>query len=173
MCGILAKISDCAPIDLPNFKKGLTQIRHRGPHAEGLWQSKNKQVAIGHTRLALTGPDNGRQPIANENQSVIASVNGEFYGYADIRQRLEKQGHIFRTNSDSEILIHLYEEHGIEFTSYLRGEFAFVLWDDQQHCLWAGRDRFGIKPLHYCFANKQLTIASEAKAILANGHPAK
>lgn len=173
MCGILAQTSHNSPVDTTQFRQGLAMLRSRGPDGDGVWQSRNKKTTIGHTRLALTGPNNGRQPVSNEDNTIIASVNGEFYGYQGIRANLESRGHTFRTESDSEILVHLYEQYGEQFVKHLRGEFAFVLWDDTRQTLWAGRDRFGIKPLNYSLSQDQLTIGSEAKSILKTGLQAR
>lgn len=173
MCGILAQTSHESPVDIESFQQGLAMLRSRGPDGDGVWQSRNKKTTIGHTRLALTGSNNGKQPISNEDSSIIASVNGEFYGYQSIRANLERRGHTFSTESDSEIIVHLYEQYGEQFVNYLRGEFAFILWDETLQILWAGRDRFGIKPLNYSLSDDQLTIGSEAKSILKTGKQAK
>lgn len=173
MCGILAQTSHKLPVDSASFRQGLAMLRSRGPNGYGVWQSRNRKTTIGHTRLALTGPNNGNQPVSNEDSTIIASVNGEFYGYQSIRANLEKRGHTFSTESDSEIIVHLYEQYGEQFVNHLRGEFAFVLWDDTLQTLWAGRDRFGIKPLNYSLSHGQLTIGSEAKSILQTGQQAK
>lgn len=173
MCGILAQIAHKSPIDFNRFRQGLAMLRSRGPNGEGVWQSRNKKITIGHTRLALTGPNNGKQPLSNEDGSIIASVNGEFYGYQSIRTDLENRGHTFSTESDSEIIVHLYEQYGEQFVTQLRGEFAFVLWDENRQILWAGRDRFGVKPLNYHLSQDQLAVGSDAKSILKTGHQAK
>jgi len=123
-------------------------------------------VALAHARLSLVGVSNGSQPIANESGLIHAVVNGEFYGYREIRRTLESKGHQFRTESDSEVLVHLYEQHGLKCLDHLRGEFAFVLWDEQQQQLVAARDRFGVKPLVFTVNGSKILLASEAKALL-------
>ena len=112
------------------------------------------------------------QPIANEDGRYRAVVNGEFYGFESIRQDLEKRGHRFRTLCDSEIVLHLYEEYREGCLEYLRGEFAFILWDEEKRTLFAARDRFGIKPLFYAQIGDVLYLGSEAKALFAAGVPA-
>jgi asparagine synthetase B (glutamine-hydrolysing) len=106
-------------------------------------------VALGHRRLAVIGTGNGAQPLVSEDGKIRAAVNGEFYGFDTIRRELSRRGHRFRTDSDSEILLHLYEDSGDACLQELRGEFAFVLWDGIRQRLFAARDRFGIKPLLY------------------------
>ena len=110
-------------------------------------------------------PENGRQPLTNEDGSVRAIVNGEFYGSDAIRTELSKCGHSFETATDSEILVHLYEEYGKGCLAHLRGEFAFVLWDEKRRILFAARDRFGVKPLLYANDRGTIKLASEAKAL--------
>jgi asparagine synthase (glutamine-hydrolysing) len=130
-------------------------------------------VGLGHTRLAIVDVPGGRQPMANEDGSIQAVVNGEFYGWASLRAELESRGHRFRSHCDSELLVHLYEEEGIDCLEGLRGEFAFVLWDQKRGRLFAARDRFGVKPLVFGRGPRgQLGIASEAKALFAMGFPA-
>ncbi len=126
-------------------------------------------MALGHTRLSITDLTGGHQPLRNEDGAVHAVVNGEFYQFAKIRSELEARSHCFRSHSDSEILLHLYEDLGTDCLSRLRGEFAFVLWDVRRHTLFAARDRFGIKPLFYSRLNGLLVFASEVKALHALG----
>src|SRR5262249_22957227 len=114
----------------------------------------------------------GDQPIANEDASLHLVVNGEFYTFEVIRQELQQRGHSFRTHSDSEIALHLYEEYGTRCLHHLRGEFAFALWDEPNKTLFAARDRFGIKPLYYAVHDGLLVLASEVKALFAAGIPA-
>ncbi|KAG9415551.1 hypothetical protein AC1031_008999 [Aphanomyces cochlioides] len=111
----------------------------------------------------------GAQPMHDETNSIHAVVNGEFYDFEAIQADLESQGHVFKTHSDSEILIHLYKEHGLNCFDYLQGEFAFVLYDSIRQRLIVGRDRYGVKPLFYTVVNNRLMVASEAKAFLAMG----
>ena len=166
MCGILAHFSKCQKIDPLAFSRQLACQAHRGPDGQAQWVSEDQSVALGHNLLSLTGVSNVSQPLQSEDGRIIASVNGEFYGYEEIRSDLEGRGHCFHSDSDSEIVIHLYEEYGDDCVDHLRGEFAFVLWDQKQQRLFAARDRFGVKPLHYQDGELGLTLSSEAKAIL-------
>lgn len=124
---------------------------------------------MGHARLSIIGIANGTQPVKNEDGSIVAVVNGELYDYKKIRKQLIDQGHFFKTDSDSEILIHLYEEYGLQIFEYLRGEFAFILWDERNRTLIAARDRFGIKPLFYTQQKDAFYFASEIKALFKMG----
>jgi asparagine synthase (glutamine-hydrolysing) len=173
MCGILAIHDPAGGVTEAQIRRGLDAVRHRGPDGDGIWVSPDRTVGIGHVRLAVIDPLTGRQPIANEDGTIVAAVNGEFYGHEEIRRDLEARGHVFRTNSDSAILVHLYEEHGHECVSRLRGEFAFVLWDRRQVGFWAYRDRFGVRPLVYHHSGRRGVVASEAKALFAVGVPGR
>ncbi len=168
MCGIVAVRSQRA---LPpgSFERALDALHHRGPDGRGTYRSIDGQVMLGHTRLAVVAPEHGAQPLTSEDGRVVAVVNGEFYGDDVLRRALEKRGHRFRSGSDSELLVHLYEDYGTSCVHHLRGEFAFVLWDASQQRLVAGRDRFGIKPLVYTEHPLGLLIASEAKGLFALG----
>jgi asparagine synthase (glutamine-hydrolysing) len=130
-------------------------------------------VGLGHARLSIIDLKTGSQPIASEDGRSQIVVNGEFYGYEAIQQELERSGHRLRTRSDSEIALHLYEDFGPQCLHHLRGEFAFIIWDESQRTLFAARDRFGIKPLYYAFHNETLYLASEVKALFAAGVPAR
>jgi len=149
----------------------MRSLRHRGPDGEGHWLATDGKIGLAHTRLSIIDLDTGAQPIANEDETIRIVVNGEFYGFEAIRCALEKKGHRFRTRSDAEIALHLYEEYGTACLAHLRGEFAFVLWDGNRNRLFAARDRFGIKPLYYSEWSDSLYLASEAKALLAAGVP--
>lgn len=147
--------------------------QHRGPDGHAVWVSPSRNIGLGHTRLAVIGVGNGEQPICSEDGNVSVVVNGEFYGHEAIRRDLEKRGHRFRTESDSEIAVHLYEEQGISFLDRLRGEFALILWDERKRVLYAARDRFGIKPLFYTEIGGRTLFASEIKALLEAGKQAR
>jgi asparagine synthase (glutamine-hydrolysing) len=150
----------------------MNALRHRGPDDEGQWFSPARTTALGHRRLSVIDLEMGSQPITSEDGSVAVVVNGELYGFEEIRRHLEQRGHQFRTRSDSEIIVHLYEEMGEDCVHALRGEFAFVLFDSKSEKLFAARDRFGIKPLFYVEYGDELLLASEAKALFAAGVPA-
>lgn len=172
MCGFVAIVSDRAPVERSVVERATRTLHHRGPDGQRTWLSPSGRVALGHARLSIIDLATGAQPIANETESVHVVVNGEFYDYERIQRELESRGHTLRTRSDSEVLLHLYEEVGTKALRQLRGEFAFALWDAANDVLVAGRDRFGIKPLFYARAGGVLYVASEIKALFAAGVPA-
>jgi len=169
MCGIIAERDERCQIDLDKVKTSLESIYHRGPDSNGFYLNKKEDILLAHTRLSIIDIQSGKQPIVNKTHRITVSVNGEFYDYKRIKQDLEKKGYVFQTNSDSEILIFLYLEYGLELFDHLRGEFAFVLYDENKDLLLAARDRFGIKPLCFYKDEQKLLIASEAKAIFKLG----
>ncbi|HUN63575.1 MAG TPA: asparagine synthase (glutamine-hydrolyzing) [Candidatus Sulfotelmatobacter sp.] len=173
MCGIVAIFSKDTPVLPETVEKATRSLRHRGPDGQNYWLSSDCHVALGHARLSIIDLTTGDQPIANEDGSMQIIVNGEFYGYELIQKELIQRGHRLRTQSDSEIALHLYEESGVRSLEHLRGEFAIVLWDNTRRTLFAARDRFGIKPLFYAFHDDTLFLASEAKALFAAGVPAR
>jgi len=142
-------------------------IVHRGPDDDHLYAVG--PVAMGLRRLSIIDLEGGRQPLFNEDRSVAVVCNGEIYNFRELRRRLAEAGHRFRTGSDAEVLVHLYEEHGDDFVDHLEGMFGFALWDARRRRMLLGRDRLGIKPVYYALRNGQLLFASEAKAVLA--HP--
>jgi asparagine synthase (glutamine-hydrolysing) len=157
------------PISRERLTKATKSLDHRGPDGRGEWIDASRRVGLGHARLSIIDLAGGTQPLSNEDGTIHAVVNGEIYDFARMREELVAKGHRFRTGSDSEVLIHLYEEHGPACPALLRGEIAFVLYDAKNDLLLAGRDRFGIKPLHYAYADGVLVVASEAKALFAAG----
>jgi asparagine synthase (glutamine-hydrolysing) len=171
MCGIVAMLSrdGVAPDALAH---AATVLRHRGPDGQGIWVAPSGQVGLGHARLSIIDLATGGQPIADEEARSHVVVNGEFYGYERLQEQLEASGHRLRTRSDSEVVLHLYEDLGTRCLEHLRGEFAFLLWDARNRTLFAARDRFGIKPLYYASHGGTLYLASEIKALLAMGVPA-
>lgn len=169
MCGILAITSSRNDLTASSADAALQALHHRGPDGRSTWVANDGRALLGHTRLAIIGVDNGTQPISNERGDVHIVVNGEFYDFERIRIELQGKGYRFKTASDSEIALHLYEEYGVGCLEQLRGEFAFVIYDRRLNRLFAARDRFGIKPLCYAVSNGKLYIASEAKAIFAAG----
>lgn len=173
MCGVVATFGADARDEERAMRAALAAIAHRGPDGEGLAKLAGGRVWLGHRRLALVDVEGGAQPIANEDESIWAAVNGEIYDDARLRRELEARGHVFRSRSDSELLVHLYEEHGDACVEKVRGELAFVLFDAKRGRLLAGRDRFGIKPLVYAWHRGHLCVASEAKALFALGVPAR
>jgi asparagine synthase (glutamine-hydrolysing) len=173
MCGIAAFFSRSEPVLTDALQGAVQSLIHRGPDNQSVWLSKDQRVGLGHTRLSIIDLATGDQPIASEDQRVRIVVNGEFYDFERQRRELEKRGHHFRTRSDSEIALHLYEDFGAHCLRHLRGEFAFVLWDQSNELLLAARDRFGIKPLYYAIHGGILYLASEVKALFAAGVPAR
>jgi asparagine synthase (glutamine-hydrolysing) len=173
MCGIAAFFSHRDPVCAVALARATQSLYHRGPDGQRHWISPDHRVALGHARLSIIDLTTGDQPIASESQCTRIVVNGEFYGYESIQQELEQAGHRLRTRSDSEIALHLYEDLGPECLHRLRGEFAFVLWDEVNRTMFAARDRFGIKPLYYAFHRETLYFASEVKALFAAGVPAR
>lgn len=144
------------------------KMTHRGPDSEGLWT--DEKVALGMRRLSIIDLHTGEQPVYNEDKQVVVVMNGELYNFREVRARLEKRGHKFETNTDTEILPHLYEEYGEDLVEHLNGMFAFALWDKNKEKLIIARDRFGEKPLYYGIFDEKLIFASEPKVLLA--HPA-
>jgi len=143
------------------------RIKHRGPDSEGLWL--DDQVALGMRRLSVIDLHTGDQPVYSQDRSIVVMMNGELYNYREVRADLEKLGHKFETQSDTEILPHLYQEYGDALVDHLNGMFAFALWDKKKKRLLIARDRFGEKPLYYGVFDGKLLFASEPKALLA--HP--
>ncbi|HET6150309.1 MAG TPA: asparagine synthase (glutamine-hydrolyzing) [Polyangia bacterium] len=173
MCGIVAMFSPEEPVTEASLQRMLNTLEHRGPDGRRCWTGASGLVGLGHARLSIIDLEGGTQPLENEDGRVRVVVNGEFYDFERIRADLETRGHRFRTRSDSEIVVHLYEEYGAHCVHHLRGEFAFVLWDDRNQRLLCARDRFGIKPLFYAVHRGALHVASEGKALLAAGVPAR
>ena len=165
MCGVCGLVSlNGAPVD-PGLLDDMNQTMfHRGPDSEGAFVDGG--VGIAARRLAIIDLAGGDQPIANEDRSIHVVQNGEIYNYRDLRSELEGRGHRFSTRSDTEVLVHLYEDHGPHFVERLRGMFAIALWDERKHQLVIARDRFGIKPLYYSLSDGTLAFASELKALL-------
>ena len=151
---------------LDSVVNAADRLINRGPDEFGSWINSDRTVALAHRRLSVVGIDNGKQPIRNETGEVVAIVNGEFYDFRETRKQLESEGHRFQLDSDSEIVVHLYEKYGLSFVEHLCGEFAFLLWDENRKRLVAVRDRFGIKPLVYSNENSKVQFASQAKALL-------
>jgi asparagine synthase (glutamine-hydrolysing) len=173
MCGIVALFSRRDPVSVAALERATRSLYHRGPDGQRHWISADRRVALGHARLSIIDLATGDQPIASEDQCTHIAVNGEFYDYEVIQQELERSGHRLRTRSDSEVALHLYEDLGTACLHRLRGEFAFVLWDEANRTFFAARDRFGIKPLYYAFHDQTLYFASEVKALFAAGVPAR
>src|SRR5579863_3695805 len=141
-------------------------ISHRGPDDEGFYV--RGQIGLGFRRLSIIDLSGGHQPLSNEDGTVWIIFNGEIYNYLELRDWLLTKGHIFRTKSDTEVIVHLYEEMGPNCVDKLRGMFAFAIWDAKENSLLLARDRIGIKPVYYCVSETAVVFASEIKAILVD-----
>lgn len=170
MCGLVAAFGEGPELG-PAMRRALAAMAHRGPDGEGLARLDEGRVWLGHRRLALVDIEGGAQPLFSEDGQIAAVVNGEIYEDARLRRELRAKGHRFSTRSDSELLVHLYEEHGEACVEQLRGELAFVLYDARRRRLVAGRDRFGIKPLWWSCHQGRVYIASTLAALRALGLP--
>ena len=169
MCGIvgIVKLDPRETVEEARLKRMRDVLRHRGPDGEGLWI--DGPVGLAMRRLAIVDVAGGHQPMANEDETAWIVYNGEIYNHADLRPGLEQRGHAYRTRSDTETVLHLYEEEGERCVERLQGMFAFALWDRARRQLLLARDRLGIKPLYYAYTDDALLFASEIKAILAGG----
>ncbi len=169
MCGICGKCfltDDLRQVSRASLEGMMTSMHHRGPDEQGMYFFKN--VGLGHKRLCIIDLTSGAQPLSNEDNTVWVVYNGEIYNYLQLRQLLLGKGHQFRTMSDTEVIVHLYEEFGEGLVSELHGMFSFALWDQKTGFLMLARDRVGIKPLYYCRTKDALLFASEIKAILSD-----
>ncbi len=166
MCGICGIINSDKEhhVDPQLLKRMTDTIVHRGPDDEGIYVDKN--VGIGMRRLSIIDLSTGKQPIHNEDKSVWIVFNGEIYNHKEIRNELEKAGHRFQTQSDTEAIVHAYEEYGDKCVQKLNGMFAFAIWDKRKNIVFLARDRIGIKPLYYFFDKSRLIFGSELKTIL-------
>src|SRR4051812_3511218 len=165
MCGICGRFNtDGRPVSPSEIAAMRDVMAHRGPDGAGL--AIDGAVGLGHRRLSIIDLEGGRQPLHNEDGTITIVFNGEIYNFAEIRRGLEARGHRFATRSDTEVIVHLYEEQGAECVNSLRGMFAFAIWDGRKRELLLARDRLGIKPLYYADARGSLLFASEIKSIL-------
>ncbi len=172
MCGIYGYLSPTGTIDPTILRRMGHPLKHRGPDDEGevILDSSEVSVGLGHKRLSIIDlSPAGKQPMANEDETIWITFNGEIYNFREIRKELEGKGHKFRSHSDTEVIVHLYEELGTKCLERLNGMFAFALWDAKQKSLFLARDRTGKKPLHYCVHRGHFLFASEIKALLQ--HP--
>jgi asparagine synthase (glutamine-hydrolysing) len=168
MCGIVGKLNldGIEPVHPQLIKRMKDEIAHRGPDGDGDFFSG--PIGLGHRRLSIIGLESGAQPMSNEDHSVWVVYNGEIYNFKELRSELEACGHIFKSNTDTEVIVHLYEELGVELVKRLRGMFAFALWDERKQFLLLARDRVGIKPLYYVNTGKALVFGSEIKSLLVD-----
>ena len=166
MCGICGIINykDRSPVNPEVLNRMIRILNHRGPDDEGNFT--DGYAGLGIRRLSVIDPGGGTQPIYNEDGTLIIVFNGEIYNFKELREELKKNGHKFRTLTDTEVIIHLYEERGEECLKFLNGMFAFCIWDKKKEKLFLARDRLGIKPLYYCTNERGLSFASEIKSLL-------
>jgi asparagine synthase (glutamine-hydrolysing) len=170
MCGIcgIASPASAEPIDRSLLETMCRTIIHRGPDDEGSYATQT--VALGVRRLSIIDLEGGHQPLANEDGTIWVAHNGEVYNFPELREELISRGHQFSTRTDTETIIHSYEEWGEEFVQRLRGMFVFALWDEKKRRLLLVRDRLGVKPLYYTLLDDgTLVFGSELKAVLV--HP--
>ena len=167
MCGIAGIVRREGSPSLAELKPMLDRITHRGPDDWG--HHISGPLAFGMRRLSIIDLSSGHQPISNEDGSVWTVFNGEIYNFLELRPRLEAKGHVFSTNTDTEVIVHLWEEYGSELVQHLRGMFALAVWDERTRTLFVARDRLGIKPLYYHLGSTGLLFGSELKTLLA--HP--
>jgi asparagine synthase (glutamine-hydrolysing) len=167
ICGILNSDSD-RPVTRAVLTGMNEVMAHRGPDAQGYYL--NGPLGLGHRRLSIIDLTTGQQPMANEDESLWLVFNGEIYNFPDLRRQLRQAGHIFRTRSDGEVILHAYEEYGARCVEQLNGMFAFALWDQSRRQLFLARDRVGIKPLYFAHLPECFLFGSELKSILAHPH---
>ena len=166
MCGIsgLVYTDPERPVERAVLERMNAAIRHRGPDSDGFYLRPG--IGLAMRRLAIVDLQTGDQPLSNEDGSVWIVFNGEIYNYPQLRPELEKRGHVFRTHSDTEAIVHLYEEYGLDCVQHLRGMFAFAIWDEKRRRLFIARDRVGKKPLYYAEHDGALLFGSELKCLL-------
>lgn len=168
MCGICGNYSFAAgrPVDIATVKCMTRALRHRGPDGFGVFYGDG--IALGHARLSIIDLGGGSQPIHNEDRTIWIVYNGEIYNYVELRQDLERRGHHFYTHTDTEVIIHLYEEKGADCVTAFNGQFAFALWDGRTQQVVLARDRVGVRPLYYTEQDGSLLFASEIKSLMAD-----
>ena len=169
MCGIVGvvNLNDARPVAEETLHPMLAMIRHRGPDEFGIYC--DDRVGLGSARLSIIDLSGRQQPIGNEDGTLWIVFNGEIFNYLELRPELEKRGHRFTTSSDTEVVLHLYEDYGPNCLNLLNGQFVIAIWDTRTRSLFLARDRLGIRPLFYTVNNRHLIFGSEMKAILA--HP--
>jgi asparagine synthase (glutamine-hydrolysing) len=169
MCGLAGQWHpEPRPVDIGRLQSMTRALTHRGPDAEGYFTAPG--IGLGHRRLSIIDLAGGAQPLSNEDHSIHVAFNGEIFNYLELRETLLGRGHQFRTHSDTETLVHLYEDHGLDFVDHLNGQFAIALWDGPRRRLLLVRDRVGIRPLfHARLPDGGVLFGSEVKAILAHG----
>ena len=173
MCGIAAIFAyspDAPPVDRAELLRIREQMVNRGPDGSGQWYSADGRVGLAHRRLAIIDLSaDGAQPMASADGRLVITFNGEIYNYRELRSQLETKGYVFRSNSDTEVLLQMFAEYGPAMLHELRGMYAFAIWDNRDNSLFLARDPFGIKPLYYADDGRTIRVASQVKALLAGG----
>ncbi len=169
MCGIIGiyNYTTQEPVNKITLKKATTVLYHRGPDEEGFFFDDRNGVGFGHRRLSIIDLSTGQQPLYNEDNSIVSICNGEIYNFPELYDQLTAKGHKFKTRSDNEAVIHLYETYGAKCVEHLNGMFAFAIWDSNKKLLFLARDRMGVKPLYYALQNNSIYFSSEIKGLLA------
>ncbi len=169
MCGIIGiyNYTTQEPVNKTTLKKATTVLYHRGPDEEGFFFDDRNGVGFGHRRLSIIDLSTGQQPLYNEDNSIVSICNGEIYNFPELYDQLTAKGHKFKTRSDNEAVIHLYETYGTKCVEHLNGMFAFAIWDSNKKLLFLARDRMGVKPLYYALQNNSIYFSSEIKGLLA------
>lgn len=169
MCGIIGiyNFTTSEPANKPVLEKATQCLAHRGPDECGYFFDDKNGVGFGHRRLSIIDLSTGQQPLYNEDNSIVLICNGEIYNFPELHEKLIASGHKFKTRSDNEAIIHLYEMYGTKCVDHLNGMFAFALWDKNKNLLFLARDRMGVKPLYYALQNNSFYFSSEIKGLLA------
>lgn len=167
MCGINAIIKKQGTADIADIRRMSSVLQHRGPDGAGFSKLNQGKILFGHNRLSIIDLHEGHQPMYNQDGTICITFNGEIYDYKSHREELLRQGHQFRTQSDTEVILHLYQEYGMDFIHKLNGEFAFVIWDEKKKLAFAARDRAGVKPLFYFESGEEILLSSEVKGLFA------
>jgi asparagine synthase (glutamine-hydrolysing) len=168
MCGIAGIYQPIYPVEVENLQQMIGALRHRGPDQSGFYTFHDEQggIGLGSARLSIIDLAGGQQPLCNEDGSLWIVFNGEIFNYVELRPHLERLGHQLATDSDTEVILHLYEQYGAGCLQHLNGQFALAIWDERSHQLFIARDRLGVRPLYYTVQNGALLFASEIKALL-------
>src|SRR5437763_5675481 len=170
ICGIYAYRVTAANADSGELCRMRDHMAARGPDSAGIWLSDDQRVALGHRRLSIIDlSERAAQPMLTADRMLAVTFNGEIYNYRELRRGLEAKGYLFRSQSDTEVLLHLYADKGEAMVHELRGMFTFALWDSRKRALLLARDPYGIKPLYYADDGRTLRFASQVKALLAGG----
>lgn len=171
MCGIVGIYAygpDAPPVSREEVIRIRDSMAHRGPDADGYWSAENKRIAFGHRRLSIIAVGaSGNQPMILEGTGTCITYNGEIYNYQEAKRQLEQRGRVFRTASDTEVLLHAYEEYGTRMFEHIRGMYAFAIWDPTRNGLFLARDPMGVKPLYYADDGETFRVTSQMRALLA------